>query len=126
MFRPLCFPENVDVPTHQSAPSTTLIEGLGDLKGSHYLSLVLYRLPRKRTLNVAQISRIFLVKLWSVCEESVAWKRRSGKSVVIPRQKWQPLVTGRLLSQVGLELLTSAQMGVWSRTLPCLPAGNSS
>lgn len=128
---------------HHTAVTCSLHElESGHLKGIHHLSLVLYCPPCKGTLHLAQISRLFLVKLWAVCEESVAWKRRSGESVVIPRQKWQPHVTGSFavllpdvlgpvlklaLSQVRLKLMMSAQVCVWSRALPCLlpclPAG---
>lgn len=92
----VCFPESGDVPPHRSNLLTPLVEEAGHLKGIPHLSPVLCRLPCKGTLHLAQISTIFLVKLWAVCEEPVAWKRRSGKSAVIPRQKWQPHVTGRL------------------------------
>lgn len=81
--------------TTLECPAHSVDEEPGHLQGLHHPSPVLCCLPCMGTLHLVQISRIFLVKLLAACEELVAWKRRSGKSAVIPRQKWQPHVTAR-------------------------------
>lgn len=96
VFYTLCFPESVAIAPHWSALLTLLMRSLDTCRvyTTHPLSSCC--LPCMGTLHLVQISRIFLVKLSAACEELVAWKRRSGKSAVIPRQKWQPHVTARL------------------------------
>lgn len=90
----LCFPES-GCCTMLERPAHCTGEDPGYTQGVHHPPRPLLA-PLHGDTRLVQISRIFLVKLWAVCEESVARKRRSGKSAVVPRQKWQPHVTGRL------------------------------